>query len=315
MANRSDMNTLETTGNALPLVSIISVNYNNVAVTCDMLASLQSTGYPALEVIVVDNGSSESPEAIAERYPSVQLVTSPQNLGFAGANNLGIRHAHGELLFFLNNDTIVPAGAIEPLVTALQSNPHLAAVSPKILYHDHPDLLQFAGYTEMNPYTVRCHSIGYKEQDRGQYDQLRSSPYLHGAAMMVRREALARVGLMAEMYFLYYEELDWCHRFRQAGYALAVVPQAKIYHKESVTTGKDSPLRQYYISRNRMLFMKRNFSGRQRLIATLYQHLIAFPKNILSYLIKGKIEHVRSIVRAWHWHVINRNNPAVYHNG
>jgi GT2 family glycosyltransferase len=298
-----------------PLVSIITVNYNNVTVTCDMLASLQAIPYPALEIFVVDNGSAESPDAITEKFPGVHLLKSPQNLGFAGANNLAIRQAAGEFLFFLNNDTIVPPGAIEPLVEALQSNHRLAAVSPKILYFDHPEILQFAGYTEMNPYTIRCHSIGHKETDHGQYDDVRLSPYLHGAAMMVRAKAVVQVGLMAEIFFLYYEELDWCHRFRQAGYELAVVPQSRIYHKESLTTGKDSPLRVYYINRNRMLFTKRNFAGRQRMIATLYQYLIAFPKNITSYLAKGKFEHVRSIVRAWLWNVQNRNNPTLYVNG
>jgi GT2 family glycosyltransferase len=311
----TDLTKKTVSNSAQPLVSVITVNFNNVAVTCDMLASLMATPYPAMEILVVDNGSAESPDAIARQFPDVHLLKSPTNLGFAGANNLAIRQAGGEFLFFLNNDTIVPPGAIEPLVAALQTNPHLAAVSPKIFYHDHPDLLQFAGYTDINPYTMRCHSIGYKEQDRGQHDQVRLSPYLHGAAMMVRRDALARVGLMAEMYFLYYEELDWCHRFRQAGYSLAIVPQSRIYHKESVTTGKDSPLRVYYISRNRMLFMKRNFTGRHKFIATWYQYLIAFPKNIISYLVKGQPQHARAVLRAWRWNVQNRNNPALYVNG
>ncbi len=118
---------------AQPLVSIITINYNESAVTLELLASLRCLTYPAVEVIVVDNASpNDQPGRIKEAYPEVHLIKSPENLGFAGGNNLGIEAAKGAFLFFLNNDTEVPPGVLEPLVETLQRQPEVGIVSPKI---------------------------------------------------------------------------------------------------------------------------------------------------------------------------------------
>jgi GT2 family glycosyltransferase len=112
---------------SLPLVSLISINYNQAQVTCDMVASLRRVTYPHLEIIVVDNASpSDNPDIIKERFPEVKLIKSDQNLGFAGGNNLGIAQAKGEYLLFLNNDTEVEPDFLEPLVRQPQSRYRLA---------------------------------------------------------------------------------------------------------------------------------------------------------------------------------------------
>ena len=118
-----------------PLVTIITINYNESKVTLDMLASLEQLTYPNYEVIVVDNASpNESPEIIKEKYPHIHLIKSEKNLGFAGGNNLGVRAAKGEYLLFINNDTEVPARFIEPLVDTLENDVMIGMVSPKIKY-------------------------------------------------------------------------------------------------------------------------------------------------------------------------------------
>ena len=118
-----------------PLVSIITVNYNNAKVTVELMASLNRISYPNLEVIVVDNASAESPvAAIKNEYPSAIVIESKDNLGFAGGNNLGIKAARGEYLFLVNNDTEFTEGLIEGLLEVFAKHPDAGVVSPKFHY-------------------------------------------------------------------------------------------------------------------------------------------------------------------------------------
>ena len=116
-------------------------------------------------------------------------------------------------------------------------------VCPKIRFAWDNNPIQFAGYTPLSRITMRNRSIGFGEEDHGQYDAAHPTPYAHGAAMMVKREAIEKAGLMPECYFLYYEELDWSMMMRRAGYEIWYEPSTTIYHKESQTTGQQSPLR------------------------------------------------------------------------
>ena len=287
-------------------VSIITVNYNQSGATCEMLESLYACNYPELEVFVVDNASPfDHPEIIKEKFPSVEFIQSKVNLGFAGGNNLALSQATGDYIYLINNDTIIPVGNIERLVEALDSNPTIGVVSPKIRFHSSPQTIQFAGYTDMSRYTFRNKCIGYGEQDNGQYDTMRDTAFAHGAAMMLKREVLDRVGVMNEEYFLYYEETDWSARIRKAGYRIVYVPDTYILHKESLATGKISPLQTYYLNRNRTLFIRRNTSGGRKIIGVLYQMCIVFPKNLIIFGIKGQFDKVWAIIRAWSWNFKN----------
>jgi GT2 family glycosyltransferase len=245
-------------------VSIVTVNFNQPHVTEDLLKSLAEVNtYPDIEIIVVDNGSKVNPvPAWKQRYQNVKFIRSDLNTGFAGGNNIGIREATGEYLFLINNDTEVTAELIGKLVQTMEENPKIGIISPKIHYFDHPGMLQYTGYTPMNYYTARNASIGQFEEDKGQYDKLSGvTGYAHGAAMMIKRAALEKAGGMAENYFLYYEELDWCERIRKAGYEVHVDLSALIYHKESVSVGKRTALKEFFMNRNRILFIRKNASG------------------------------------------------------
>ena len=199
-----------------PLVSIISVNYDQVNVTCGMIGSLKNLTYKNIEIIIVDNASpNQDPEIIRQRYPEIKLIKSPVNLGFAGGNNLAIKEAKGKYLFFLNNDTEVTSTCIEPLVHLFETNRSAGIASPKIKFYDTDDIIQYAGSTEINPWTDRNRGIGSMEKDMGQYNSSSETDLAHGAAMMIRRLTIEKAGLMAENFFLYYEELDWCERIRK----------------------------------------------------------------------------------------------------
>jgi GT2 family glycosyltransferase len=290
--------------NRFPLVSIISVNFNQTEVTAELLKSLEKITYPNREIIIVDNGSTEDPTGpLADLFPEVILLKSEQNLGLAGGNNLGARCAKGEFMLFINNDTEVDPNFLEPLVARLQSDSRIGMVSPKIRFFHTPDTIQYAGYTPLSRITLRQHLIGYRERDTGQYDSARPTYSIHGAAMMIPRHVISRVGLMAEMYFLYYEEHDWAERIKRAGYILYYEPASLVFHKESISTGKKSPLKIYYINRNRFLFARRNCKGGQKYAALLYLSLIAFPKALFLYLAEGRFDLAKSVCKAYIWNL------------
>ena len=275
-------------------ISIITINYNGLANTCALIETIPFNDY-SLEVIVVDNASSEDEATLIEqRYPQVKVIRSKENLGFAGGNNLGIQAALGKYLFFVNNDTIFKEFNIQSLVERLESNSRIGMVCPKIRFAWGSCPIQFAGYTPLSRITLRNKAIGYGEEDLGQYDNAHSTPYAHGAAMMVKREAIERAGLMPECYFLYYEELDWSMMIRRAGYEIWYEPTCTIYHKESQATGQESSLRTYYITRNRLLFAKRNQQGATKYLTYLYLIALVASKDVLKQTFRGRLDLVQA---------------------
>ena len=292
-----------------PLVSIISINYNQAGVTCAMLASLRLLTYPSYEVIVVDNASpTEDPAPIAAQFPEVRLIRSPQNLGFAGGNNLGIREARGKYCLFLNNDTEVVPHLLESLVAVLERDQRIGVVSPKLIFYGTTNLIQYAGCNGgINPWTGRSQTAGYLEPDAGQHDTSHPTALVHGAAMMVPTAVIRQVGLMPALYFLYYEELDWCEMIKRQGYQAYYEAGATVYHKESVSVGQGSVLRTFYMNRNRLLFIRRNSRGWHRWSGSLFFLLVAVPKNSLRHALRGEWGHLGALWRGLGWHLQGHN--------
>ncbi|RLD38739.1 MAG: glycosyltransferase family 2 protein [Bacteroidetes bacterium] len=301
--------------NSFPLISIITVNYNQAKTTMEMIESLSNITYPNIEIIVVDNASTkEDPQIIKETYPRIILIESVLNYGFAGGNNLGIMRARGEYILLLNNDTIVDPNFLEPLVKKFQDNPKIGAISPKIRYFYKKDTFQYAGYTEINKWTIRNKTIGENEIDTGQYDEDRETAYTHGAAMMVPMEVIKKVGMMSYEFFLYYEEADWCLRIRKYGYKIMYVHNSLVYHKGSVTTGKNSALKVHYLTRNRLVFMRRNIHGIEFVFALLYQIVVAIGKNSIIFILKGKWKLAGAYWSGILWNVKNVFNKEIHDN-
>jgi GT2 family glycosyltransferase len=295
----------------LKTVSLITVNYNQEKVTLELLESVyHSNDYTDFEMIVVDNGSTSNPIALFQQsFPQAIYIRSEKNLGFAGGNNLGIRQAEGKYLFFINNDTTLNKSLIGDLVNCLDEKPKVGIVSPMIMYHEKPELIQYAGYSPMNFYTGRNTCVGQHEQNRGQYDKHAGiTGYAHGAAMMVRREAIAQAGMMPENFFLYYEEMDWCERIKDAGYQVWIEPRAHILHKESISVGKNSPLKEYYLNRNRILFIRRNAPGEAALVFCLYFTLAVIPRNTLRYLATGRPDLASAFFKAIWWNLSHKKD-------
>jgi len=293
-----------------PLVSIITVNFNQTEVTCALLDSIGRQDFQNLEIFVVDNGSRENPaQVFLEKYPEVKFIRSEQNLGFAGGNNLALKQAKGDFIFFVNNDAELTDGCIERLLALFEKVPDLGIVSPLICYfrtsNQQPttnnNIVQYAGMTRVNPFTGRNKTIGNKEPDKGQFADSQPTAYAHGAAMMISRRVLEQVGPMDEGFFLYYEELDWCERIRRAGFSIWVEPRARVYHKESLTVEKLGALKTYYLNRNRVWFMRRNYSGWRLAVFFVFLFLVTIPKNMLLYLLRGETENLKAFLRGVWW--------------
>ena len=274
-------------------LSIITINYNGLKDTCALIESIPFND--KMEVIVVDNASNnQEAEQISNRFPLVKVIKSDKNLGFAGGNNLGIKTSKGKYLFLINNDTYFEEFNIQALIDRLNSNPNIGIICPKIKFAWPPQPIQFAGYTPLSNITIRNQAIGFGEEDHGQYEIAHPTPYAHGAAMLIKREALNKVGLMPECYFLYYEELDWSMMFKRAGYQIWYEPKCTIYHKESQATGQNSPLRTYYITRNRLRLVKRNYQGLTKWLSFCYLIGIVGSRDILQQLLTGRLHHLKA---------------------
>ena len=285
-------------------LSIITINYNGLKDTCALIETIPFNDN--MEVIVVDNASQQDEATVLlNKYPNIKVIRSDKNLGFAGGNNLGIKAARGKYLFLINNDILFKEFNIQSLIDRVESKPDIAIVCPKIRFAWDNNPIQYTGYTPLSKLTVRNKSIGFGEEDKGQYDFPHPTPYAHGAAMLIKRGTLEKVGLMPECFFLYYEELDWSMMFANAGYQIWYEPSCTIYHKESQATGQNSPLRTYYITRNRLLLVKRNWKGASKYISYLYLIGIVATRDIIKYLLKGRWNLANAVCRG----VLTFNSP------
>lgn len=276
----------------MDLVSIISVNYNGYKDTCELVESLVEHETFPYELILVDNGSSNDEAIELHRHffslvdeKKLKILRSEINLGFAGGNNLGLKKAIGNFILFLNNDIIIKKPFLATLIKCFETNPEIGLVSPKIKYAYNPSFIQYAGFTPLSPILLRNEIIGTRKLDNGQYDISCITAYAHGACMMVSREVLNAVGSMTEVYFLFYEELDWSQRIKDAGYIVWYCSSICVFHKEGMSIKKGTPLRTFFLNRGRIIYARRNYKGIMRILSCMYQLFIAFPKNLIISLL------------------------------
>jgi GT2 family glycosyltransferase len=236
-----------------PSLSIVIPVWNGRRYLADCLDALLSQEYPDLQVIAVDNASSDgSADWIAEHYPQVRLIRNPSNLGFAGGCNAGILAARGEVVILVNQDTRVLPGWARALVAASQS-PGVGVVGSKILYPDGRTIQHAGGWIE-RPLGL-AHHCGQGEADAGQWDAPRQVEYVTGAAMAFRREVLDRVGLLDEGFWPgYFEDADFCLRAAEAGYEVRYEPQAVLTHLETTSLREGRTVARAY-DRGRLRFL------------------------------------------------------------
>ena len=296
-----------------PFISIITLNYNQTDVTCDFLASTRNLKYRNFEILVCDMASAvdPSPKILGGNYANTRLLLSKENLGFAGGNNWGMRQAKGDFMFIVNNDTVVTDNLLDELLKPFYEDDSIGVTCPKIKYFDQPNTIQYAGFNPMNKYTGRTSGIGVREEDKGQHDTSGITYGAHGCAMLVKKAVIDKVGMFPEKFFLYYEEWDWSARILKAGFKIWYTAPAVIYHKESVSVGKANPMKTYYHTRNRILYIRRNAGFFPLIIFTVYFSLFALPKNTISYLLNRQFTHLKCFLKGVAWNLYSSSYSPV----
>jgi len=252
----------------MPDLSVIIVNWNvrDLLRRClhSILASLPAC---QLEIIVVDNGSTDgSPEMVRTEFPQVHLMANPDNRGFTAANNQGLAVARGRYVLLLNPDTEVVGDALETLVAFADAHPDVGVVGPQLLNPDgtvqssrrrFPTLATaLLESTWLQPYAPRRLLARYYVLDRPD-DEVQDVDWVTGAALMARREAVEQVGPLDEGFFMYSEELDWCRRFRAAGWRVVYLPTARIIHHEGKSSEQVLPARHIHFQTSKIRYFRK----------------------------------------------------------
>lgn len=252
----------------MPDLSILVVNWNVRDLLRRCLQSILAN-LPAcqLEIIVVDNGSTDgSVEMVRTDFPQVHLIANPDNRGFPVANNQGLAVARGRYVLLLNPDTEVVGNALETMVAFADAHPDVGVVGPMLLNPDgtvqssrrrFPTLLTAVfESTWLQPYAPRRLLARYYVLDRPD-DEVQDVDWVTGAALMARREAIEQVGPLDEGFFMYSEELDWCRRFREAGWRVVYLPTARVIHYGGKSSEQVLPARHIHFQRSKIRYFRK----------------------------------------------------------
>jgi GT2 family glycosyltransferase len=315
--------------NDAPAVCTIVLNWNGLADTRECLGSLRNVDYPANRVIVVDNGSESDEAGVLEKEFGgfIEVIRNASNLGFAGGMNVGIRRAleaGAEYVLLLNNDVIVDPAFLKELVNGAKTCDHLAAACPTTYFFDDRDRIYSTGGV-VNLWTGTARQVGRgklfprdpETSRRGKWviievptAMIAPRDYADGVCMLMAREAIEKVGLLDEAYFMYWEETDWCIRARRLGLKSYYVSAAKVWHKaeRSLTSTDDF---HYHYQRNALLFVRKRGNALQ-LVSALLTHLLVYAP---WYLVRrpGRIGRALAEWRAVLWNAgfrgRTRNQP------
>ncbi|NQT30052.1 MAG: glycosyltransferase family 2 protein [Candidatus Saganbacteria bacterium] len=277
-----------------PRVAIIILNWNGEADSQECLSSLGKLQYDNYHIIVVDNGSNDgSGDRLKEKFPEIKLIKNHENIGFAAGNNVGIEAALNdgvEMILLLNNDTVVASDFLANLVDTLKDDDQIGVVSPKILSYQDKAKIWFGGGAFLPVIRKPFHQY-YQEDDVGQINKIAETEWVSGCCMLVGFKVFKKIGLLDPDYFNNYEDVDFCLRATKAGYKIAVVPQAKIYHKFAASMGgKFSPFYTYFRTRNNLLFFKKTHQG----LALILNFMIFPIYSIIGSLAAGNLASIKA---------------------
>lgn len=263
------------------MISFLIVNYNTWEHSVALSRKLLDINIVNSEIIVVDNHSKEQSDLKLPK--DVIFIQNARNSGFAGGVNIGVAAAKNPFVYLLNSDLILnDTSFVHSTLSCIQKNPKIAAISPVIVYENNK--IQYAGYTNLNSLTGRNKSIGFgkgleylKELKTGK------TASCHGAAMLLRKSAWQKLDGFPEGYFLYYEEFDYCKQLNKLGFETWVNVDNYVVHKGSLSMDVSNTPKYFYLQRNRMWLMKRQFSFLNNIIAIPY----IFLATSLKYLLPG----------------------------
>ena len=258
------------------LVNIFILNWNGKIMTLDCLRSLEKVTYPNINLVLIDNGSTDgSVNLIKKEFPNIEIIQSKENLGYAGGNNYGFKNVkiQSEYSIFINNDTLVSPNFINPLIKPLKNDSLIMQTSPKIFYADDPNLLWFTGgYLNLLFGWIRHRGI--RKIDKGQYNNSTLIDYATGCCFCMRTKDFESFKMFDESFSMYGEDVDLSIRLRKEGGKIMYIPESKIWHKVSASIGGQFSLIKW----------KKKSMGRIKLIKKNL-NLIIFPLALILNLI------------------------------
>ncbi len=295
-----------------PRIIVLMLNYNGKNLLEDAVSSYLANDYDNFEVVVIDNGSSDgSVDYLKANFPSVKIIRSEINLGYSGGFNIGMKYAFEEqkadFSLITNNDVKVDEHIISELVRVAITETCIGFVIGKVYHFDKPTVLQTVG-REIHPVYWSGSSMGSNEIDLGQYDQIAERAFCDDIFWLVKREMYEITGGYDLNFFLQAEDFEWQARAKKNGFKIYYTPYAKLWHKASMTIGKNSGIKAYYDARNRMLvimmhqtpeFFKRYF---HEYFPRLVKNIL---KNIFSFKLDIAINQCRGLISGLYWGVRN----------
>ncbi|MCP4362982.1 MAG: glycosyltransferase [Chloroflexi bacterium] len=281
-----------------PLVSVVIVSRNGRHHLEECLPSLAVQTYPNLEIIVVNDCSSDGTDAFLQaEYPSVRRISQPDGPNFAAGNNVGIRQARGELLLLLNNDTVLDPHCIQEMVVVYQREENVGGVAGMLRFYDNRPFINGLG-SRLRRFGFG-HDVGIGSLDVGQFEHLSEVPLLCFGVALIPKAALADVGPLEEMYQFYYEDVDWSYRARALGYRLVPAPKAITYHKFSASTSKlSAAFKKRLATRNRLWFALKNFPLRSLPLQMVLYGLDDWG-HLLAHLLRGDGDLAGAVLSGW----------------
>lgn len=287
-----------------PLVSLVILNYNGENFLIEVLNSLINSTYKNIEILVVDNCSSDnSINIIKQQFTQVKLIENSKNLGFAEGNNVGIRAANGKYICLVNNDLKVEENWLSPLINFLENSPEYAAVQPKVLSWRDPAKFEYAGASGgyIDKYGIpfmRGRILDEVEKDDAQYDEIVEIFWASGAAICFRAAIVEEIGALDNDFFLHQEEIDFCWRMILKGYKLAAIPESIVYHYGGASLGYESPQKLYLNYRNNLSMLIKNMAFKQLLLRMPFRLIIDAGAFFLK-IIHMQWQHAFSIFRGY----------------
>lgn len=303
------------------LIYAVVLNWNNSEDTGECIGSLLKVVHPSLRVVVVDNGSTDgSGRRLKEAFPDVMVLQTGRNLGYAGGNNMGIRHAlaHGaKWVLILNNDTVVDGHLLERLMEAAEEKPEGGIYGPKVLFYHEPERVQYAGTRRVR--LNRFEHVGSGKLDRNLQDPgTVETDWAAGCAMLVSSDVFRGAGLLDARYFLFMEEQEFSYRARRKGFKTYFVPRARVWHKSGVTfTKAHGPLKDrrqiYFYTRNSLLWIESYLPPLEKVGA--YVSYLRFAVGHLRRLLRYSRSspewlHSRAVLRAFRDYIFRRFGDA-----
>jgi GT2 family glycosyltransferase len=232
-----------------PLVSLIVVNWNGAAYLEECLLSLQNQTYSPVETLVVDNGSTDSSREILSRFPNIRVIWNETNRGFGAANNQALAESQGELVAFINNDTVLDPSWLVKIAKPMEESAETGMCAGKTMSYFHREIIDNTGHLLYWDGVNR--GRGRMQKDEGQFDSLHNALFPSGCACLYRAQMLRQIGSFDEDFYLYGDDTELGLRARLAGWECAFVPLAIAYHRYSGSSSAYHPMKFYFVERNR----------------------------------------------------------------